>query len=116
MGVWRAMAGAEGARGLFKGMSYPLYTTSLQNAVTFQSQRAGERALEAAGVPSSMATTCMAGMFAGAVQTFISSPVELLKIRLQLQRAKPGAPGYVGPLGMLRRVLKYEGVAVSSGR
>jgi hypothetical protein len=29
MGVWRAMAGAEGARGLFKGMSYPLYTTSL---------------------------------------------------------------------------------------
>lgn len=29
-GVWRAMAGKEGLRALFKGMSYPLYTTSFQ--------------------------------------------------------------------------------------
>jgi hypothetical protein len=47
---------------------------------------------------------------AGSMQTFISSPVELLKIRLQLQRAKPGSAGYVGAVGMLRRVLTHEGV------
>lgn len=29
LGVWRAMAGAEGVRGLFRGLSYPLYTTAL---------------------------------------------------------------------------------------
>jgi len=45
----------------------------------------------------------------GAVQTFISSPVELLKIRQQLQRSTPGSADYVGPLGMLRRVLRDEG-------
>jgi hypothetical protein len=62
-----------------------------------------------------IAPPCALAPTKGAVQTFISSPVELLKIRLQLQRAKPGAPGYVGPLGMLRRVLKYEGVAGTAG-
>jgi hypothetical protein len=30
LAVWRAMAQVEGPRGLFKGMSYPLYTTALQ--------------------------------------------------------------------------------------
>ncbi|GBF97772.1 mitochondrial arginine transporter [Raphidocelis subcapitata] len=111
-GAWAAMrAGAEGARGLFRGMSYPLYTTALQNAVTFQAQRAGERTLAAAGAQPGLLATCGAGMFAGAVQTFISSPVELLKIRLQLQRARPGAADYVGPLGMLRRVVAQEGAA-----
>ena len=30
MAVWRSMAKVEGPRGLFKGMSYPLYTTALQ--------------------------------------------------------------------------------------
>jgi hypothetical protein len=43
VGMWRSMAKAEGVRGLFKGMSYPLYTTALQNAVTFQAQRAALR-------------------------------------------------------------------------
>jgi hypothetical protein len=28
--VWKAMAKAEGVRGLFRGMSYPIYTTALQ--------------------------------------------------------------------------------------
>jgi hypothetical protein len=36
--------------------------------------------------------------------------VELLKIRLQLQHALPGMPGYVGPWGMLHRVVAQEGV------
>lgn len=29
-GVWKAMAAREGVRGLFRGMSYPIYTTALQ--------------------------------------------------------------------------------------
>lgn len=67
VGVWRGMAAAaEGSRALFRGMSYPLYTAALQNAVTFQAQRAGERALAASGAPPSLGATCAAGMFAGA--------------------------------------------------
>lgn len=115
-GAWRAMAASEGgARALFRGMSYPLATAALQNAITFQAQRAGERALAGAdsapGAPrgTSLAATCAAGMLAGAAQTAVSAPVELLKIRQQLQTAPPGAPGYLGPLGVLRRLLREEG-------
>lgn len=52
---------------------------------------------------------------AGAVQTAISCPVELLKIRLQLQTVLPGSPGYIGPWGMLRHVLTTEGVCGAAG-
>lgn len=47
---------------------------------------------------------------AGAMSSFISSPTELLKIRMQLQKAMPGTPGYLGPLGMLQQVVQHEGV------
>jgi hypothetical protein len=29
LGVWRSMAGTEGVRGLFRGMSYPFGTTAV---------------------------------------------------------------------------------------
>jgi hypothetical protein len=51
----------------------------------------------------------------GGVQTLISCPVELLKIRLQLQQAMPGTPGYVGPWAMAGQVVAGEGVAGERG-
>lgn len=38
-------------------------------------------------------------------------PVDLLKIRLQLQTAVRGAPGYVGPLSLLGSILRSDGLA-----
>ena len=49
-------------------------------------------------------------MFSGAVQTLISTPVDLLKIRQQLQSAQPGSASYVGPLQLLRSILRAEGL------
>ena len=51
----------------------------------------------------------MAGMFSGAVQTLISTPVDLLKIRQQLQTTKPGMASHVGPLQLLWRIIATEG-------
>lgn len=51
-----------------------------------------------------------AGMFSGAVQTAISTPVDLLKIRQQLQIARSGMASYVGPLQLLRQILKTDGI------
>eukprot|EP00878_Enallax_costatus_P029728 GHUV01032271.1.p1 GENE.GHUV01032271.1~~GHUV01032271.1.p1 ORF type:complete len:187 (+),score=55.07 GHUV01032271.1:304-864(+) len=116
-GVWKAMSAREGIRGLFRGMSYPIYTTALQNAVTFQAQGAACRLLTGTcvrGQTVSWQDMCLAGMFAGAVQTCISSPVEMLKIRLQLQQTLPGAPGYLGLWGMLRQVIAQEGLQGSA--
>lgn len=53
----------------------------------------------------------MAGAFAGLVQCAVSTPVDLLKIRQQLQRVRPGEHGYVGPLPLLRATWRAEGVA-----
>jgi hypothetical protein len=48
-------------------------------------------------------------MFSGAVQTLISTPVDLLKIRQQLQTTKPGMVSHVGPLQLLWRIMATEG-------
>ena len=51
-----------------------------------------------------------AGTFSGLMQTAITTPTELLKIRLQLQTYLPGHPAYVGPIRLLRQVAMREGI------
>ena len=53
----------------------------------------------------------VAGMVAGLAQTLIITPVDLLKIRQQIQTSLPGTAGYVGPLQLLVRIFQREGVA-----
>lgn len=48
-------------------------------------------------------------MAAGLVQSLVITPVDLLKIRQQLQTAVPGSAAYVGPLQLLRHVCRAEG-------
>lgn len=52
----------------------------------------------------------LAGCFAGAVQTAVVTPVDLLKIRLQLQTAAPGLSGYQGPWTMAKHIVCTEGM------
>ena len=49
-------------------------------------------------------------MVAGAVQAAITTPSDLLKIRMQLQPHAPGSPSFIGARRMLRNVVKAEGV------
>ena len=61
-----------------------------------------------------MTVTCLllhAGTFSGLMQTAITTPTELLKIRLQLQTQLPGQPGYVGPIRLLKQVSQREGIS-----
>ena len=50
-------------------------------------------------------------MVAGLAQTLIITPVDLLKIRQQIQTSLPGTAGYVGPVQLLLRVVRREGMA-----
>ena len=50
-------------------------------------------------------------MVAGLAQTLIITPVDLLKIRQQIQTSLPGTAGYVGPLQLLTGILRHEGIA-----
>jgi solute carrier family 25 (mitochondrial carnitine/acylcarnitine transporter), member 20/29 len=118
--LFRAAVQLEGPKSLFKGMSYPLLTAALQNAVVFYTYGTAYRYLQAgagppAGPPADFeppARLChvfLAGCMAGTVQTAVVTPVDLLKIRLQLQTAVPHTPGYLGPLALLRNILATEG-------
>ena len=49
-------------------------------------------------------------MVAGAVQAAITTPSDLLKIRMQLQPHAPGTPAFIGARRMLRNVVRAEGI------
>lgn len=49
------------------------------------------------------------GAFAGAIQSLVATPVDLLKIRLQVQESVRGDKDYVGPARMMAKIIKKEG-------
>lgn len=57
----------------------------------------------------SLGAVYAAGAVAGGVQCLVTVPQELLKIRLQLQTARPGAAGYRGAAAMAACVLRRGG-------
>lgn len=115
----RQILAGEGPRALFRGMAYPLLTSALQNALVFQTYGAACRCLEAEadgvdpGAESALplGRVAAAGAAAGFLQTAVCTPVELLKIRLQLQTAARGSPGYVGALDQALRIWRGQGIS-----
>lgn len=78
----------EGPLSLFKGMSSPLFTIPFVNAIVFSAYATAKRglhALQATPAPLSLGEITIAGAFAGLMSCVITTPVELVKTRLQLQ-------------------------------
>jgi len=71
----------DGAKGLFRGMSSPLAGVAAINAITFGVYGNALRCMED---QESVKSVTMAGMTAGIVQTFIVSPMELVKTQMQV--------------------------------
>ncbi|KAL3147862.1 hypothetical protein ABBQ32_002583 [Trebouxia sp. C0010 RCD-2024] len=116
--MWQLIVKQEGMRSLFKGAAYPITTIAMQNAVVFYSYGVGCRWLASKDAsrtstkePLKLWQVYAAGTFSGLMQTAITTPTELLKIRLQLQTQLPGDPGYVGPLRLLKQVAMREGIS-----
>ncbi|KAJ1281922.1 hypothetical protein BS78_03G010400 [Paspalum vaginatum] len=113
----RGILSAEGPAALYRGMAAPLASVAFQNAMVFQVYAILSRSLDAdrsatASAPPSYTSVALAGVGTGALQTLILSPVELVKIRLQLEAAghKRRRPGdHRGPVDMARDILRKEG-------
>nr|ACG46400.1 mitochondrial carnitine/acylcarnitine carrier-like protein [Zea mays] len=102
----RGILRAEGPCALYRGMAAPLASVAFQNAMVFQVYAVLSRSLgPATSEPPSYASVALAGVSTGALQTLILSPVELVKIRLQLEAAS----GH-GPVEMVREILRREGL------
>ncbi|XP_056358512.1 solute carrier family 25 member 48 isoform X2 [Oenanthe melanoleuca] len=118
----------ESLAGFFKGMSFPLASIGVYSSVVFgvfsgtQRWLARRRHGDAPAAPA-LADVALASVVAGGVSVGIGTPVELVKIRLQMQTqpyakekvqlnsTAPGSPVYRGPIHCLRTILEKEGIA-----
>eukprot|EP01025_Chloroclados_australasicus_P015621 TRINITY_DN17529_c0_g2_i1.p2 TRINITY_DN17529_c0_g2~~TRINITY_DN17529_c0_g2_i1.p2 ORF type:complete len:309 (-),score=29.48 TRINITY_DN17529_c0_g2_i1:479-1405(-) len=114
----------EGVRGIYRGILPPLASVALFNAVLFSSRGITETVLQHSdGSPLNVYDQLIAGMGAGVAVSFVATPTELLKCRLQSQgsveqaRARLKQAGvnassaviYRGPLDVAKYIVKNEG-------
>eukprot|EP00882_Tetradesmus_deserticola_P004852 GHRQ01005113.1.p1 GENE.GHRQ01005113.1~~GHRQ01005113.1.p1 ORF type:complete len:336 (+),score=170.92 GHRQ01005113.1:85-1008(+) len=114
----------EGFKGLYKGMSAPLATVALFNAVLFASRGQMEVLLaHKDGSPLGLRDQLVAAVGASCAVSLVATPTELLKCRLQAQGCSKTAmqrlvdagldPAkhtiYRGPREVARHVLAHEG-------
>eukprot|EP00056_Hartaetosiga_gracilis_P008889 m.127619 g.127619 ORF g.127619 m.127619 type:complete len:320 (+) comp13014_c0_seq3:51-1010(+) len=107
----RGVVHSHGFLGLYKGLTAPLIGSMLENAVLFAGYETSSSVLNKAniftsGVPHYM--TC--GFFAGVGVSFVLTPVELIKCRLQVENLDGAKAAYKGPMDAARTIYKMEGV------
>lgn len=90
----------EGFRGVYKGVSPPLVTTGVINAILFGLQGIVTRQLKAdPSTPPTVGNTMQAAVITGALISVIVAPMEGIKARMQVQYAKQ-----LGPVQCARNV------------
>ncbi|KAL1533207.1 Mitochondrial arginine transporter bac2 [Salvia divinorum] len=105
--IFRRLVAAEGPFSLYRGMAAPLASVTFQNAIAFQTYAILSRAVDghcsSSNDPPSYRGVALGGFGTGAIQSLVLSPVELVKIRLQLLRSP------TGPRDVARSILRAEG-------
>lgn len=96
----------EGINGLYRGITSPLGGVALVNAVVFGVYGNIQRNVEN---PNSLKSHFLAGTMAGLAQSFICSPMELAKTRLQVQEDFATKHKFKGPLQCLNHIFRTEG-------
>ncbi|KAL5757933.1 hypothetical protein ACOSP7_020544 [Xanthoceras sorbifolium] len=107
----------EGPAALYRGMGAPLASVTIQNAVVFQMYAITSRAFDSSvpsSEPPSYKGVALGGFGTGAIQSLILTPVELIKIRLQLLSSDNArshqADRHKGPVDVARSILRREGL------
>lgn len=110
--ILRRLVTAEGPFSLYRGMTAPLASVTFQNAIAFQTYAILSKAIDVNSAPDdppSYRGVALGGFGTGAIQSLVLSPVELVKIRLQLQ-AKTNKPSiHKGPADVARSIVRAEG-------
>jgi solute carrier family 25 carnitine/acylcarnitine transporter 20/29 len=106
---WVQTVRGEGVAGLFKGLPPPLISVAAYQAVCFASfsaalPRITDDPEELASVPALF----LAGSLSGAATVFVTTPTDLIKIRLQLD--KGGGGGMRDMARCARRIFAAEGL------
>ncbi|XP_062089350.1 mitochondrial arginine transporter BAC2 [Humulus lupulus] len=115
--ILRNVVSTEGPGALYRGMAAPLASVTFQNAMVFQIYAVLSRAFDSSISPKdppSYKGVALGGVGTGALQSLMLAPVELVKIRLQLQgtgqaKTKKVQP-YKGPVSVVKSIMKREGL------
>ena len=99
----------EGVLGMYRGATPPVLNSFVLNAIMFAGYGHGMRCLEGSGL-SEMSRVFLAGSYAGALQVFTLVPVDVVKCRMQIDRAAGGAGLYASPLDCVRQIFRSEGL------
>ncbi|TMW93377.1 hypothetical protein EJD97_011807 [Solanum chilense] len=115
--VFRHVVAKEGPLSLYRGMAAPLASVTFQNAMVFQIYATLSRTFDRkvpATDPPSYKGVALGGIAAGVIQSLIISPVELVKIQLQLQsktnRCNNQVTRLKGPRDVTRRIVSQAGL------
>ncbi|XP_011500069.1 PREDICTED: mitochondrial basic amino acids transporter [Ceratosolen solmsi marchali] len=117
-GTWhcfKTLLVQDSMAGLYRGMSSPMAGVAVINSIVFgvygQSQKLLKEGLPSAESNNHLVCCFLTGAAAGIAQTPVSSPIELAKTRLQLQKAQPGVKQQriTGPVQCLREIHRAKG-------
>ena len=104
----------EGVTGFYRGATPPVLNSFLLNAITFAAYGHGNRLIQTYGGGMSESSPnfsmFLAGAYSGFLQTFAVVPADVVKCRMQMDRAAGGAGLYAGPIDCIRQVWRAEGV------
>lgn len=110
----------DGVLGLYRGISAPLVGAALENSSLFFWERLGRAAIYAAGYaprdqPLPLTALWVTGAFSGAMTSFILTPVELVKCKIQVPAVAAAdgtvrAPPPLRPLSVIRDVFRHHGL------
>ncbi|KAM7255725.1 hypothetical protein ACFE04_008623 [Oxalis oulophora] len=116
--ILRGVVATEGPFALYRGMGAPLASVTFQNAMVFQIYAILSRAFDSSSSPKdppSFKGVALGGVGTGALQSVLLTPVELIKIRLQLQtksvtNVNQANNTHNGPISVAKNILKAEGL------
>lgn len=108
---------ADGVLGLYRGITAPLVGAAAETSSLFLFERAGREVLYLSGTVSrgaelSLPALWLTGAFSGACTSFVLTPIELVKCKIQA----PALSGAIGapvlrPLPIIRDILRHEGLS-----
>ncbi|KAI1499390.1 amino acid transporter arg-13 [Biscogniauxia marginata] len=110
---------ADGFLGLYRGISAPLFGAAAETSCLFFFERMGREAVYASGyVPRDRVLPLPAlwftGAFSGAFTSFVLTPIELVKCKVQVPMTTPSVAGTrpqaPSVMSVIRDVYKHEGV------
>ncbi|KAJ3283465.1 hypothetical protein HDU79_009060 [Rhizoclosmatium sp. JEL0117] len=107
----------EGFMALYRGATPPLIGWTIMDSVTLTTLTNMRILLQDMHPerPLNTGDQCIAGLVAGLTVSFVATPIELLKAKLQVQyNVKGGAEGrvYTGPVDLARKLVRNHGVGV----